>query len=115
MMTNAEKESLIEAVYEIVRCIPPGRASSYGAIAKAAGYPNLSRMVGRIMGNCNLTNNVPAHRVVNSQGLLSGKDAFGSSTRMIELLEAEGVIVINDKIQNWKKVFWNPIEEISIE
>ncbi len=115
MMTNAEKESLIEAVYEIVRRIPPGRASNYGAIAKSVGYPNLSRMVGRIMGNCGSKHNIPAHRVVNSQGFLSGKDAFGSSTRMKKLLEAEGVIIIDDKIQDWKKVFWNPIEEISME
>ncbi|MDH6305038.1 methylated-DNA-protein-cysteine methyltransferase-like protein [Parabacteroides sp. PF5-5] len=105
------KESLSEAVYEIVRLIPRGRATSYGAIAKAVGYPNQSRMIGRIMGECP-SKDIPAHRVVNSQGLLSGKDCFETPTLMQELLSAEDVIVNNNKIQNWKTIFWNPIEEL---
>lgn len=110
------KESLSEAVYEIVKRIPKGRATSYGAIAKAVGYPNMSRLVGRIMGECSLSQEkVPAHRVVNSQGVLSGKDCFSTPTDMQERLEAEGIMVENNRIQNWKTVFWNPINEISLE
>lgn len=107
------RKQLSEAVYEIVRLIPPGRATSYGAIAKAIGYPHLSRMVGHIMGECDSEKtNTPAHRVVNSQGILSGKDCFDTPTRMQELLEQEGVVIKNNRIKNWKTVFWNPIEEL---
>lgn len=112
-MQIADKEQLRLAVYEIVKLIPPGRATSYGAIAKATGFPNLSRMVGRIMSQCNSdVNHIPAHRVVNSSGILSAKEAFGTSGEMQQLLESEGIIVVNDKIQNWKKVFWNPLKEL---
>lgn len=110
------KESLSEAVYEIVKRIPEGRATSYGAIAKAVGYPNMSRLIGRIMGECHSDEtHIPAHRVVNSQGILSGKDCFATPTKMQELLEAEGVKVKNDKIQNWKTIFWDPLDEIPLE
>lgn len=114
-MPKIDKDAFRQAVYDIVRTIPYGRATSYGAIARAVGYYNMSRMVGRIMSECNSSEaNIPAHRVVNSQGILSGKDAFGNSSEMQELLEAEGVIIINNKIKDWKTVFWNPIEEINI-
>lgn len=110
------KSQLTEAVHQLVKRIPPGRATSYGAIARAIGYPNHSRLVGRIMGQCGLCNeDIPAHRVVNSQGLLSGKECFPSPTLMQELLEAEGVQIKNDRIRNWKQVFWNPIDEIEFE
>lgn len=110
------KESLSDAVYDIVRSIPYGRASSYGAIAKAIGYPDMSRLVGRIMGECDSRETgIPAHRVVNSQGVLSGKDCFETPTKMQELLEAEGIKVVNNRIQNWKTVFWNPLNEIELE
>lgn len=113
-MNDLDIDSLRQGVYDIVRYIPRGRATSYGAIAKAAGYPNMSRMVGKIMAGCS-EKNIPAHRVVNSQGVLSGKDAFGSAGEMQKLLEAEGIIVKNDRIVNWKTVFWNPLKEIGIE
>lgn len=114
-MTEKEKKEFTEAVHEIVRMIPYGRATSYSALAKASGYPNLSRMVGRIMSDSDSVNtNIPAYRVVNSQGVLSGKRAFGSSDEMKNLLESEGLIIINDRIQNWKQVFWNPIDEIKL-
>lgn len=110
-----EREILKVAIYDIVRTIPYGRATSYGAIAKAIGYPHLSRMVGKIMGECNSEENgIPAHRVVNSQGVLSAKQAFGASTEMQRLLELEGISVFNDKIKDWRKVFWNPLKEIEI-
>lgn len=114
-MPKINKEAFIQAVYDIVKTIPYGRATSYGAIAKAAGYYNMSRMVGRIMSQCNSSiTNIPAYRVVNSQGVLSGKDAFGDSGEMQKLLESEGIVISNSKIKNWKTVFWNPIEEINI-
>lgn len=114
-MDVADKESFRRAIYDVVRIIPYGRATSYGAIAKAIGYPNLSRMVGRIMGDCDSSKNgIPAHRVVNSQGLLSGRQAFGECGEMQKLLEKEGIKISNNKIQNWKKVFWNPAEEIQL-
>lgn len=113
-MEKAEKEALADAVKDVVRLIPRGRATSYGAIAHAAGYPALSRMVGRIMGEMEDGGGVPAHRVVNSSGVLSGRAAFGSPGRMQELLEAEGVEVANNRIRNWKKVFWDPMDEINI-
>ena len=115
MMTKEERDSIKQAIYEIVRTIPYGRATSYGAIAKAIGYSNMSRLVGRIMGECDSKKtNVPAHRVVNSQGALSAKEAFGSADEMQRLLESEGVIVVNDRIRNWKTVYWSPIEEIRL-
>lgn len=110
-MDIAEKDCMRDAVYEIVRLVPPGRATSYGAVARAAGYPSLSRMVGRIMAGASETD-VSAHRVVNNQGVLSGRAAFGEPGRMQRLLEAEGVTVENNRIKNWKRVFWNPLDEI---
>ena len=108
MSKNLDKEIFRQSVYDIVRLIPPGRATSYGAIAKAIGFPNLSRMVGKVMSQCGLAaDDVPAHRVVNSQGGLAA-----GFCQMQELLESEGVVVVNNRIQNWKKIFWNPLKEI---
>lgn len=113
-MVILDKESFKKAVYDIVRLIPLGRATSYGAIAKAVGYPNMSRMVGAIMGDCS-EEKIPAYRVVNSQGYLSGRFAFETPTRMQELLEAENIKVKDNKICNWRKVYWNPLQEIKLE
>lgn len=114
-MDKKEKEQLKTAIYEIVNTIPFGRTTSYGAIAKAVGYPNMSRLIGKIMSECDsVKTGIPAHRVVNSQGILSAKEAFGNAKEMQRLLEAEGISVINDRIKNWKKIFWNPIEEIQL-
>jgi len=110
-----DRELLKQAVYEIVRTIPKGRATSYGAIAKAIGYANMSRLVGKIMSESDSSiTNIPAHRVVNSQGILSAKDVFGCPGKMQKLLEEEGIIVENDRIKNWKTIFWNPLEEIKL-
>lgn len=114
-MDKSERESFTKAVYDIVKTIPLGRATSYAAIARAVGYPNFSRLVGQVMKNNNTrTEKIPAHRVVNSQGKLSGKDAFGSGNEMQSLLESEGITVINDKIADWKTIYWNPIDEIEL-
>ncbi len=112
MLTLKEKEEFKQSVYDVVRLIPYGRATSYGAIAKAVGLPHLSRMVGKFMSQCDPSDNIPAHRVVNSQGILSAGEVFGIPGQMKNLLESEGVLVINNRIQHWKKVFWDPINEI---
>ena len=108
-----EKEAFNELVYEVVRLVPYGRVTNYGAVAKAIGFPNLSRMVGAAMGACAMSSEaVPAHRVVNSSGRLTGKAAFGKPGKMQRLLEAEGVVVKNDKVRDFRALFWNPINEI---
>ncbi|SER93082.1 MGMT family protein [Pedobacter rhizosphaerae] len=104
-----------EQVYEVVRLIPKGRVTSYGAIAKSLGAAKSSRMVGHAMAYAGTAHpKVPAHRVVNSSGLLTGKFHFNPPDLMIELLAAEGVEVKNDKVVNFKTVFWNPLEEINL-
>ncbi|WP_316844797.1 MGMT family protein [Pedobacter psychrodurus] len=104
-----------EQVYEIARLIPKGRVTSYGAIAKSLGAAKSSRMVGHAMAYAGTAHpKVPAHRVVNSSGLLTGKFHFSPPDLMIELLNKEGIEVKNDKVLNFKKVFWNPLEEITI-
>ncbi len=103
---------LQENVFEIVRKIPKGRVTSYGAIAQYLGAARSARMVGWIMNTAHgYTPYVPAHRVVNRNGLLTGKAHFGGEKVMQELLEAEGIIVENDQICNLKNVFWNPNKE----
>ena len=103
-----------EQVYEIVRLIPKGRVTSYGAIAKSLGAAKSSRMVGYAMRFAGMAHpKVPAHRVVNSSGLLTGKFHFETPEMMEELLAKENVKVKDDKVVNFKTVFWNPMEEIT--
>ncbi|WP_245901793.1 MGMT family protein [Chitinophaga ginsengisoli] len=98
-------------VYEIARLVPRGRVTSYGAIAKALGKGNYSRMVGHAMGACGHEKPpVPAQRVVNSQGQLTG-EAAGIAARK-KLLEKEGVEVKGDKVVNFRKFFWDPSKEL---
>ncbi|MNK31738.1 Methylated-DNA--protein-cysteine methyltransferase [compost metagenome] len=105
-----------EQVYEIARLIPKGRVTSYGAIAKSLGAAKSSRMVGHAMAYAGTAEpKVPAHRVVNSSGLLTGRFHFDPPEAMEELLRKEGVEVKNDKVLNFKKVFWNPLEEINFD
>jgi methylated-DNA-protein-cysteine methyltransferase-like protein len=102
-------------VWEIVKLIPYGRVSSYGAIAKALGSAKSSRMVGYAMNaSHSSTEFVPAHRVVNRKGLLTGKHHFASTTQMQELLAAEGVKVVDDKVVEFEKRFWDPLVEIKL-
>ena len=99
-------------VYEVVRLIPPGRVTTYGAIARYIGSPQSSRMVGWAMNQSHAqTEFVPAHRVVNRNGLLTGKHFFGGPNIMQELLESEGAVIEYDKILNFKDIFWDPSEE----
>ncbi|KRT14260.1 hypothetical protein ASU31_19800 [Pedobacter ginsenosidimutans] len=97
-----------EQVWDLTREIPKGRVTSYGAIAKAIGAPNLSRMVARAIGACGSAQSpVPYYRVISSSGLLSGDPS--STAKRQELLEREGVEIKNLKVQNLKKVFWDPL------
>lgn len=105
--------SFYDQVFEIVRLIPKGRVTSYGAIAKALGAGKSARLVGYALGNRDLfSGNVPAHRVVNHSGLLTGKFHFSPPEKMQELLAEEGVEVVNDKVKNFKKVYWDPLIEL---
>jgi methylated-DNA-protein-cysteine methyltransferase related protein len=107
------EQSFYDQVFELVRLIPEGRVTSYGAIAKSLGSGGSARMVGYAMANAPLTHPpIPAHRVVNSSGLLTGKFHFATPDLMQELLEQEGVNVKNDKVQNFKTLFWDPLIEL---
>lgn len=106
------EESFFEQVYEIARQIPRGRVTSYGAIANCLGTKLSARMVGWAMnGAGKVKPKVPAHRVVNRLGMLSGKHHFGGDT-MEQLLKKEGVKVSNDKIVDFEKLFWDPATEL---
>jgi methylated-DNA-protein-cysteine methyltransferase-like protein len=99
-------------VYEVVKLIPKGRVTSYGAIAHYLGMKSGARMVGWAMHGC--PKGVPAHRVVNSAGLLSGKHHFKDPNTMENRLKKEGIKVVRDKIQHFNDHFWNPSEELSL-
>lgn len=108
--------SFYDQVYEVTRLIPAGRVTSYGAIANYLGSAQSSRMVGWAMNNAgNQAEYVPAHRVVNRNGLLTGKHHFGSETIMQELLEAEGIQIIDDQIVDFRKHFWDPMTELELK
>lgn len=106
--------NFFQDVYEVARLIPSGRATSYGAIAHYLGTKGSARMVGWAMNGAGAHPDVPAHRVVNRQGLLTGKAHFNPPSAMQERLEAEGVKVVNDKIQDFDKVFWDPSKELAL-
>lgn len=102
-------------IYEVVRLIPKGRVTSYGAIAEAIGARSGARLVGYALAHSHtIFPEVPAHRVVNSQGLLTGKHHFSTPDEMQQLLEKEGVVVEKDRVVDFKKLFWHPIKEIEI-
>lgn len=105
-MTN---DNFFERVYQVVKQIPHGRVTTYGTIAKHIGSPGASRMVGWAMNNCHtLDETIPAHRVVNRNGILTGKHHFRHEKIMQELLENEGVEVENDKVVCFKTLYWSP-------
>ena len=111
--SGKKEDSFFELVYEVVRQIPKGRVTSYGAIAAALGTKLSSRMVGWAMnGSHRVRPKVPAHRVVNRNGMLTGKFHFGSPTEMEDRLKKEGIKVKNDKVVDFKKIFWDPVEEL---
>jgi methylated-DNA-protein-cysteine methyltransferase-like protein len=109
-------ETFFELVYDVVRQVPKGRVTSYGAIAAALGAKGSARMVGWAMNNCHfISPKVPAHRVVNRAGLLTGKMHFGEPDRMQQLLEQEGVTVKDDQVQDFDKLFWDPALELGLD
>lgn len=111
-----QQKDFFRDVYEVVRLIPEGRLSSYGAIARYLGATSGARMVGYAMNYAHQqVPPVPAHRVLNRNGLLTGKHHFGSPNQMQLLLEKEGVIVENDAVKDFASYFWDPNVELSIE
>ncbi|WP_405331055.1 MGMT family protein [Flavobacterium oreochromis] len=101
-------QNFFQRVYEIVRQIPYGKVTSYGAIAKALGAARSARMVGWAMNASHEIEDVPAHRVVNRNGFLTGKHHFGGSNLMQQLLENEGIKIVDNQIVDLKKHFWEP-------
>jgi len=105
---TAYNDTFFERVYEIARQIPYGKVTSYGAIAKALGAARSARMVGWAMNASHLKEDIPAHRVVNRNGVLTGKHHFDGTNLMQQLLESEGVKVKNNQIVDFEKHFWQP-------
>ena len=111
--SGAKDISFFEQVYEVVKLIPPGRVTSYGAIAFFLGAKSSARMVGWAMNAAHGMPDVPAHRVVNRNGMLSGKMHFDTPTRMESLLKKEKVKILNDQVVDFEKLFWDPAVELS--
>ena len=108
-------DTFFSQVYAVVRLIPKGRVTSYGAIAKYLGAARSSRMVGWAMNNAHgIKPKVPAHRVVNRNGLLTGKHHFGSPGTMAALLRKEGIVVRNDQVKDFRERFWDPVTELKL-
>lgn len=105
------KNHSFEDIYEVVRLIPEGRVTSYGAIANYLGTKGGARLVGWAMNASHTSVDIPAHRVVNRNGLLTGKNFFGPG-KMQELLELEGLKIVEDQILEFKKYFWDPAIEL---
>lgn len=106
-----EKLNFFDKVYDVARLIPHGRVTSYGAIANYLGAKRSARMVGYAM-NGSVGKDVPAHRVVNRKGLLTGKHHFDGTNLMQQLLESEGITVIDNQIQDLDMVYWDPSKEL---
>ncbi len=114
MTKNPENSSFYEKVYAVVRQIPRGRVTTYGAIASYLGSKGSSRMAGWAMNHAHKADSsIPAHRVVNRLGILTGKHHFGSSTMMQQLLENENIQVINEQVVQFEKLFWDPNIELN--
>ncbi len=113
MQSNKDKANFFDKVYEVVYRIPHGRVTTYGAIAAYLGSRGSSRMVGWAMNHSHKASpGIPAHRVVNRQGVLTGKHHFGSPAMMQQLLENEGVIVEDDQVVDFREKFWDPSRNI---
>ncbi len=109
-------DNFFQLVYNVARKIPKGRVTSYGAIANALGTKSAARMVGWAMNGAHkIKPKVPAHRVVNRQGLLTGKIHFDYPEQMQELLEKEGVQVKDNQVQNFEKLLWDPVKELGFK
>lgn len=107
-----ESINFFNQVYQVAKLIPFGRVTSYGAIANYLGAARSARMVGYAMNASHNMEDVPAHRVVNRKGFLTGKHHFEGTNLMQQLLESEGVEIIDNQIQSFEKIFWNPSKEL---
>ena len=112
-MAQNPKNDFFQNVYDVISLVPPGRATSYGAIAAYLGSKRGARMVGCAMASSYTQEGVPAHRVVNKAGMLSAKLLFETPTAMQEKLENEGITIKEDMIENWDQVFWDPEQELT--
>lgn len=108
-----DEANFFEKVYEVAKHIPYGRVTSYGAIAKYLGAARSARMVGWAMNGASAMEDVPAHRVVNRVGVLTGKHHFGGTNMMQQLLENEGIKVEENQIVDFEQHFWDPAKELS--
>lgn len=115
MESCQENQHFFQSVYEIVWKIPFGKVTSYGAIAKCLGAAKSSRIIGWAMNASHAIKGIPAHRVVNRNGVLTGKFHFENPNMMQDLLAKEGIQVIDDKIVNFSKIFWDPSIELTKE
>jgi len=114
-LLQPKEYSFFQDVYDVVRQIPKGRVTSYGAIAAYLGTKLSAQMVGWAMNAAGIAKpKVPAHRVVNRNGMLSGKQHFGNATEMEDLLKKEKIKVENDKVVDFEKLFWNPADELGL-
>lgn len=107
-------DNFFEKVYSVAKQIPYGRVTSYGAIATYLGAARSARMVGWAMNASHTNETIPAHRVVNRKGLLTGKHHFDGTNLMQQLLENEGIVIKENQIQNFKSVFWDPSIELTV-
>ncbi|MGB0521480.1 MAG: MGMT family protein [Flammeovirgaceae bacterium] len=109
-----DQKNFFQDVYDVVRLIPKGRVTTYGSIANYLGMKRGARMVGWAMNQAFALDDVPAHRVVNRKGELTGRHHFSPPTRMEELLTQEGVSVKNDQVSNFDQLFWDPMIELAL-
>jgi len=113
--TPSVQAGIYDAIYDVVRLVPKGRVTSYGAVAAAIGAASGARLVGYAMNLCaNVKPKVPAHRVLNRNGLLTGKHHFSPPEKMQQLLEKEGIKVKDDKVVDFEKLFWDPMKELTM-
>jgi methylated-DNA-protein-cysteine methyltransferase-like protein len=109
------KDNIYEAIYDVVRCVPRGRVTSYGAVAAAIGAASGARLVGYAMNMSGSAKpKVPAHRVLNRNGMLTGRHHFSPPEKMQQLLEKEGVKVKDDKVVDFERLFWDPMKELTL-
>lgn len=107
------KESIYDAIYDVVRAVPKGRVTTYGAVAAAIGARSGARMVGYAMNSsATVKPKVPAHRVVNRNGMLTGKHHFSPPEKMQQLLEKEGIKIEEDTVVDFEQLFWDPVIEL---
>lgn len=110
---NWKSDDFFSKVFDVTKLIPYGRITSYGAIARYLGSGRSARMVGWALNSCHSSQDyIPAHRVVNRNGLLTGKHHFGNSSTMEQLLVNEGIVIENDKVVNFDEKFWDPVTEL---